>query len=264
MPSPELTFPSISGRTPTRTTLQAVIVALLAIFAIAAASTTTSANAAIKRIDLGASTITKEPNCGSDFGRDCTAEGKITAYQSKGSGLADRSFVVPFKGKIVSWSISLSKPTNQLVPDPNSPESPHPAQLPFFNELFGSPASARIAVLKRVQKSTKGPPRYKMVRQSPTEILNPYFGTTVRFALAKPLNVIPKQVVGLTLPTWAPAYWKPQACNIISAKGDLLEANGCAAAGEKYSWRGSRAPDKCTLGRTGEGLDNLEKSHAQQ
>lgn len=103
-----------------------------------------------------------------------------------------------------------------------------------------------------------------MVRQGPTEILNPYFGSTVHFALSKPLNVIPKQVVGLTIPTWAPAYWKPQACNVISLQGDLLDPNGCERAGKYNSWRGSRAPDKCTLGRTGEFLDNLEKSRPQQ
>ena len=44
----------------------------------------------------------------------------------------------------------------------------------------------------------------------------------------------------------------------------LLGPNGGERAGKYNSWRGSRAPDKCTLGRTGEFLDNLEKSRPQQ
>ena len=261
MPNPELILPSHSGRTPARKLFIAACALALAVFAFSALSSAPTAGAAIKRIELGASTKKVTPNCGSNFARDCTAEGKVTGYQVLAKGADARTFVVPFKGKVVAWSIQLAKPTRKDITENGDT---HSAQLPFFNDLFGSPASARIAVLKRVQKRKKGPPRYEMVRQGPTEILNPYFGSTVHFALSKPLNVIPKQVVGLTIPTWAPAYWKPQACNVISLQGDLLDPNGCERAGKYNSWRGSRAPDKCTLGRTGEFLDNLEKSRPQQ
>jgi len=237
---------------------------VLALFASSSIGNTTRADAAIKRYELGKTSVPKTPNCGDSFVRDCTAEGKVTGYQVLAKGSKDRTFVVPFKGKIVAWSISLAKPTTKDIVDKNDSTITHGAQLPFFNGLFGTPASARISVLKQVQKKKKGPPRYEMVRQGPTEILNKYFGTTVHFALSKPLNVIPNQVVALTMPTWAPAYWAPRACNVISTAGDQLDPGGCDEAGTKYTWRGSRAPDKCVLGQSGDGLDNLEKSHPQQ
>ena len=137
----------------------------------------------------------------------------------------------------------------------------YPAQLPFFNDTFGTPAQARISVLREANKRKKGPTQYKMVRQSPTQILNPYFGSTVEFALTKPLNVNKGQMIGLTIPTWAPALWKPAICN-----DSVNENPDCDAAEEEYTWRGSRGPDYCQLGFDENGEPNaaLRKSHSQQ
>jgi hypothetical protein len=70
------------------------------------------------------------------------------------------------------------------------------------------------------------PPQYKLVRQSPLKVLNPYFGSTVIFALDHPLAVLRGQVVALTVPTWAPMF----AFNVT----------------EENTWRGSRLPKHCT------------------
>lgn len=217
-----------------------------------------------KRTVLGKSRFNPEPNCGRlSLDRDCSVEGKVTVYQSLQKGTAGRTFVVPYKrGKVVSWSISLSRPLKKnLTVDGKE----HPAESPFFNNLFGSPATARIAILRRVQKKKK-PPRYKMVRQSPTQVLNPYFGRTVHFALTRPLNVIRNQVVALTIPTWAPAFWTPRACS-ASRYGGLVDPAGCARAKRNYSYRGSRAPDKCILGfepNTDNPNEALRKTRPQQ
>lgn len=215
-----------------------------------------------KRTVLGKSKFAHEPNCGlRAANRDCSAEGKVTAYQSLQKGTRGRSFVVPYKrGKIVSWSISLSKPTRKQT------QAAGNAQTPFFNNLFGSPAKARISVLRRVQKKKKGPPRFKMVRQSPVQVLNPYFGRTVHFALAKPLNVIRNQVVALTIPTWAPAFWTPRACS-ASPLGGLNDPAGCARAKRQNTFRASRGPGKCDLGYdpdTGDRNEALRKTRPQQ
>ena len=217
-----------------------------------------------KRVVLGKANNKLTPNCGTNFSRDCLAEGKLTGYQvyRKGSE-RKRGFVVPRKGKVVSWSISLAKPTKK---DIRKGSNSYSAQLPFFNDLFGTPASARIAVLKRVNKKASGPPQYKMVRQSPTQTLNPYFGTTVTFALNKPLNVVKDQVVALTIPTWAPAVWKPKSCS-ISPAGGVNDPVACARAEEDYTWRGSRGKDKCVLGTdpdTGKPNAALKKTRPQQ
>ncbi len=215
-----------------------------------------------KRTVLGKSKVAHDPNCGMKAtNRDCSAEGKVTAYQVLQKGTRGRSSVVPYKkGKVVSWSISLSNPTRKQT------EAAGNAQTPFFNQLFGAPAKARISVLRQVDKKKSGPPRFKMVRQSPLQTLNPYFGKTVHFALTKPLNVIKGQVVALTIPTWAPAFWTPRACS-ASPLGGLVNPAGCSRAKRANTYRASRAPGKCTLGynpTTKERNEALRKTHPQQ
>lgn|GEM_PF-170989 len=262
MPNLKLTLSEHSDRTFTAAVFGAVAVfgsAFLMLFA-----TTGNADAASKKfLTLGESTKNLKPNCGMDAtDRTCTAEGRITGYQVKATGSSrDRSFVVPWKGKIVSWSISLSNPTRKET------EAAGPAQFPAYNAYFGSPSQARISVLKRVEKDKKGPPRYKMVRQSPVQILNPYFGTKVTFALSDPLNVIKDQIVALTIPTWAPAFWKPRACDL--SNGTVIDPAGCERSAQNNTWRGSRAPTKCSLGNpavdTPEQIaENIAGSHPQQ
>ena len=243
----------------------AVLVLTALVFVAGLATQTGEAGAkSERRITLGASTKNLEPNCGTDFSRDCTVEGKVTAYQIRRSDSPKpQPFTVPWAGKIVSWSITLSRPTKRAIRDGGVTR---PAQSPFFNELFGDPAKAGISVLRRVNQKKKGSPYWKMVRHSPVEVLNPYFGTTVRFVLEKPLNVIPKQVVALTIPTWAPALWKPAACNFNAISG-VKDPGACRVAETNYTWRGSRAVGKCRLGTnpdTGQPNEALEKTAPQQ
>lgn len=136
------------------------------------------------------------------------ATGRVTGFQSLADGTI-KPFLAPFEGKVISWSITLSKVRQ--------------ADRAFFNDLFGSPAEARIAVLREVPDSH--PKEFKLVRQSPIQELNPYFGETVRFALDHPLTVLEDQVVALTIPTWAPTL-----------AVDITPDN---------AWRASRLPDKC-------------------
>lgn len=261
MPNPSLTSSSLFSATTRLVFLALLLAAALLVPSLAAAPAADAAP--YKRIVLGQANSELEPNCGTNFSRDCIVEGKVTGYQvfRKGSP-RKRGFVVPWSGKIVSWSISLSRPTKRVV---SQGGIDHPAQFPFFNDLFGPPASARIAVLRQVDKNRKGPPRWRMVRQSPVEILNPYFGRTVRFALAKPLNVIRNQMVALTIPTWAPAVWKPRSCSFNPISG-VQDPDACAQAEKDYTWRGSRVDDKCKLGIAANGEPNeaLEKTSPQQ
>jgi hypothetical protein len=213
-----------------------------------------------QRVELGGRNLaTLAPNCGRDFSRDCTVEGKVTAFQSLSSRYPGRNFVVPFNGKLVAWSISLANPTRAEVDD-------NQAQLPAFNLIFGAPAQANIAILRQVEKKKKGGPRFKLVRKSPVEILNPYFGTKVTFALDTPLNVYENNVVALTIPTWAPALWQPRACN-KTEYGDL-DPERCNKARSTFTWRGSRVsrgePETCNLDNTG-GVSNeqLQKTAPQ-
>lgn len=263
-------FPSPSGVSPGNVRL--VLFAGLIIFTalllpLLAAPDGRAASA--QRVDLGAENLERlTPNCGRNFSRDCVAEGKVTIFQSKAKGYSGRPFVVPFKGKLVTWSISLADVTRKEISvGPSNNPVVHSAQKPFFDDIFGAPASARVAVLKQVEKKAKGAPKFKLVRQTPVEILNPYFGTTATFALTKPLNVVKGQVIALTVPTWAPAMWKPRACNAVY--DSMLDPDKCDALFKHYAARTSRTPrgaDECRLGRdakTGEPNEPLAKSRPQ-
>lgn len=240
--------------------LTSLTVLLALVFGALMVGSTTPAQAkSTKRIELGARNVnTLKPNCGRDFSRDCTVEGKVTAFQALSNRYPGRNFVVPFNGKLVTWSISLANPTRVDI-DENQ------AQLPAFNLIFGAPATAGIAILRQVEKNKKGGPRYKLVRRSPVQVLNPYFGTKVTFALPAPINVYKNNIVALTIPTWAPALWSPRACN-GTIYGDL-NPDACERARDQFTWRGSRVsrgePSTCTLSNDGGPNEQLEKTAPQ-
>lgn len=158
----------------------------------------------------------------------CRVEGHVTGFQSIAGGVP-RPFEAPFDGKIVAWSITLAKPSS-VETDTTTDE------VGFFDDLLGRPSQARIGILRPVEESK--PPKYTLVRQSPTQILNPYFGSTPVFALDHPLSVLQGQVVALTVPTWAPMF----AFNVD----------------DDNTWRGSRLPKHCSSG------EDIQAGHPQQ
>ncbi|HEU4706123.1 MAG TPA: hypothetical protein VFS64_02940 [Solirubrobacterales bacterium] len=146
----------------------------------------------------------------------CRVEGHVTGFQAIADGVA-RPYEAPFEGKIVAWSITLAKPSTKETKTTTD-------EVSFFNDFLGTPSEARIGVLRPVE-NTK-PPRYTLVRQSPLEVLNSYFGSTPIFALDHPLTVLKGQIVALTVPTWAPMF----AFNVSA----------------ENTWRGSRQPEHCS------------------
>lgn len=158
----------------------------------------------------------------------CRVEGHVTGFQSIADGVA-RPYEAPFEGKIVAWSITLAKPSTKETKTTTD-------EVGFFNDFLGSPSEARIGVLRPVE-NTK-PPKYTLVRQSPIEVLNPYFGSTPVFALDHPLTVLKGQIVALTVPTWAPMF----AFNVSA----------------ENTWRGSRLPEHCSS------KEDIQNGHPQQ
>ncbi len=159
---------------------------------------------------------------------DCRVEGHVTGFQSIADGVA-RPFEAPFEGKVVAWSITLSKPSSAETKTTTD-------EVGFFDDFLGTPSQARIGILRPVEGSK--PPKYKLVRQSPLEVLNPYFGSTPVFALDHPLTVLKGQIVALTIPTWAPMF----AVNISP----------------ENTWRGSRLPEHCIS------REDIQGGHPQQ
>jgi hypothetical protein len=158
----------------------------------------------------------------------CRVEGHVSGFQELAEG-DSAPFVAPFEGKIVAWSITLSKPS---AVDTKTTEN----EVGAFDQLLGQPSEARIGVLRPIEESK--PPQYKLVRQSPLVILNPYFGGTPIFALEHPLTILKGQIVALTVPTWAPMF----AVNLSA----------------ENTWRGSRLPEHC------KSREDIQNGHPQQ
>jgi hypothetical protein len=182
---------------------------------------------------LGKTTTTPPPSCPGKIVNNvevvpCRVEGHVSGYQTKAGGV-EQPYEVPFDGKIVAWSITLAKPSRTDTKTTTN-------EIGFFNEFLGKPSEARIGILRPVEESK--PPKFTLVRQSPLELLNPYFGSTPIFTLEHPLSVLRGQIVALTVPTWAPMF----AFNVS----------------EEDTWRGSRLEDHCAS------KEDIQGGHPQQ
>ncbi|MBW8060141.1 MAG: hypothetical protein FVQ78_07375 [Solirubrobacterales bacterium] len=190
----------------------AVLVAL-----VASAGAATSSRATVV---LGSTATMPDPSCPE---LPCQAVGSVTGFQVRNSQ-TKLPFRVPRNGKVKAWTLTLAQPTNR--------------QRSFFNGFFGTPPEARLAILRRIAGTR--PPRYNLRRQGSIRVLSPYLGQTVKFGAS--LRVRKGDIVGLTVPTWAPAF-----------------AEGLSA---KNAWRASRARGKCinsTAVRQGKSQQRVNK-----
>jgi hypothetical protein len=133
---------------------------------------------------LGETATEPDPSCPE---LPCQAIGSVTGFQVN-NGQTRLPFQVPNDGTITAWTLTLAQPTN--------------SQRAFFNGFFGTPPEARLAILRRVPGTD--PPRYTLRRQGSIKVLSPYLGQTVKFGAN--LKVEKDDIVGLTVPTWAPAF----------------------------------------------------------
>jgi hypothetical protein len=186
-----------------------------------------------RAIVLGQTDSTPPPSCPGKIVNNvevipCRVEGHVTGFQAIAGGVP-RPYEAPFDGKVVAWSITLARPSRTDTKTTTN-------EVGFFNEFLGEPSEARIGILRPVEGLD--PPKYTLVRQSPLQVLNSYFGSTVIFTLDHPLSVLKGQVVGLTIPTWAPMF----AFNVS----------------EEDTWRGSRLPEHCSS------KEDIQGGHPQQ
>jgi hypothetical protein len=184
-------------------------------------------------IVLGQTATTPPPTCPGKIVNGvevipCRVEGHVTGFQVLADGVAS-PYEAPFDGKVVAWSITLARPSNTETKTTSD-------EISYFNDFLGKPSEARIGILRPIE-NTK-PAKYTLVRQSPLQVLNPYFGGKVIFALEHPLSVLQGQVVALTVPTWAPMF----AFNVTG----------------ENTWRGSRLPEHCS------NRADIQAGHPQQ
>jgi hypothetical protein len=156
------------------------------LIAVAAAAMLVPSTASAKVVELGGKIPTARVSCPAS----CQAVGRVTGYQGRGGEVRD-PFVIPRAGKIVAFTIRLGEPdTNQKQ---------------FFEDLYGGPSQVRLSILRRGKRG-KAKRNHRLLAQSPAYRLDDLFGTAPTFVLDKPIRVTRNNVVGITVPTWAPAF----------------------------------------------------------
>jgi hypothetical protein len=175
---------------------------ILAVISVPFALAALPAASGARVIDVGQTPTPATPSCPS---KPCLAVSRTTGYQAKVG--TDRGLMtIPAKGRIVAWTISLGKPGTK--------------QTQFFDSKLGGTAQAGLVVMKPGAHLF-----YRVMATAPVVHLQPYFGATVQFPLASSIPVSKGWVIGLSVPTWAPAL-------AVGLGGDT-------------SWRASRAKGKC-------------------
>jgi hypothetical protein len=152
-------------------------------------------------IELGSTSQRPAVSCPDN----CQAVGQVTGFVTSNSG-GNNPFRPKRRGKVVAFSVTLGKPKK--------------SDVNFFNKLFGSPPEVQLVVLRPGTKQ-----RFRVTGISEVFEISNYFGSTPTFALSRPLTVKPGYVIGLTVPTWAPAF----AVNLP----------------DNEQWRSSRNPKHC-------------------
>ncbi len=117
--------------------------------------------------------------------KPCLAVSRTTGYQVKVGAVRD-THVVKEDGRIVAWTIKLARPGAK--------------QVAFFEKNLGGESTAQLTVLRPGRKLYA-----RILAQGEPVALEPYFGQTAQFALQKSIPVKKGNVIGLSVPTWAPA-----------------------------------------------------------
>ena len=168
---------------------------------------------------VGAS-LSAKPSCpekkgaNTDPKKACRAEGSVTAFVTK-AGDQTMPTRVRADGKIVAWSVKMSRPAKRERAYFGS----H-----FKNKSLGEAPSGRISILKKSKQ--KGKPAYKLVRKSPSVDLSDAYGSEPLITLDSPLRIKKGEIVAYTMPTWTPSL-------------------ALGLSRKKYKWRASRKTGQC-------------------
>lgn len=160
------------------------------------------AGAALEHLGLAGSSSSIAPSCPSS---PCEAITATTGFQAAIAG-THNAMTVQKPGHVTSWSITLGAVSS--------------AQQAYFTKVTHGPARAGLVILRQGASY-----RFRVADAGPVIALGQYFGRTTSFDLARPLPVLPGEIVALSVPTWAPAL----AVGLDKSTG----------------WRASRSRDAC-------------------
>lgn len=165
-----------------------------------------AAGPAAANTTIGEYPLTTQSSCVPQAKR-CFAVGKVTGFMVQVGGRRNQ-YRVPRSGRIVSWGLTVGKPAKK--------------DIAFFDKTFAPNPSARLAVVREL-KSKRG--TYRLVGQSGTVQLKPFFGMQPAFGISSPIRVRRGDMIALSVITWAPAF-----------KVNLADS---------YAWRADRARRDC-------------------
>jgi len=143
----------------------------------------------------------------------CQVTGQVTGFQRSADGKRGL-FKVKEDGKIVAWSVDLSRP--------NKDERETFGEGAMTNR-FGKAPTAGISIIRATDGS-----RFRLKRSSPILKVQGFYAEQPVFTLEQPLNVRKGDVVALTTATWLPAF---------SIKGQTQED----------AWVASRKKEDCNV-----------------
>jgi hypothetical protein len=157
--------------------------AAAAVACVLAAALAAVAQAAIREVGGPPTAAFPAAGCPSQ----CSVIAHVTGYEAQ-VGNVHNPFVVTTSGRVVALTVELGSP------DAN--------QLKYFSHNFGGHPEVRLAILRPVPHRRS----LRLIAQSEIFDVSNYLGSTPTFALATSLKVPAGSVIGLTTPTWAPAF----------------------------------------------------------
>lgn len=204
-----MAFPGHSPKRPRRVAASLALAAALAVAITAVAAAGGRDATVIGRTPSAPKPACPTPNVDNPPAQKaCQVMGRVTGFQISADGRKN-PFRVRRSGRIVAWSVDLSRPNKD-------------ERAFFAEELSNSgPPKAGLAILKR-----KANGAYKLLKKTPPVDLAPHYGERPIFTLADPLRVRNGVVVALTTPTWIPNL-------------------GIDGASRADRWRASRDPGEC-------------------
>jgi hypothetical protein len=152
--------------------------------------------ASAQEIELGATTTPiVAPTCptGTTDNQCNIVLDEVTAVESIRDGV-DYPTTVKKAGEIVAFTLGISAISSN--------KATFNTDYNYLTSSFGGPPEAQLTVLRPV--GPHGNFRWIVAAQSLPLELQPYLGQVAQFPLIQPLPVVPGEVLGVTIPTWAP------------------------------------------------------------
>jgi hypothetical protein len=159
---------------------------------------------------------------------------QVTAFESIRDGVQFPTLVKQ-AGEVVAFTLGIS----QL----SSTKKVAATDIAYLNSKYGAPAEAELTVLRPIgPRATFG---WQVAAQSGPVQLLPYLGSVSEFPLLQPVPVVPGELIGITVPTWAPVLSIDVTSSKFAYRQDRSSSCPTSPAGMAQLVIGLQAMYKC-------------------